>query len=79
MMATVLPNDAYTPMIPAISGRSIYMDGWETTLAADWTPNGMNSPVLTDWIGLDNQLKTRSGTSAEVVIEWIGEDGAMIR
>ncbi|MTD33939.1 hypothetical protein GKE73_15955 [Paludibacterium sp. dN 18-1] len=79
MMATVLPNDAYSPLTHAISGRSIYLDGWETTLAADWTPNGMSSPVLTDWIGLDTQLKMLSGTTATVVIEWDSEDGTTYR
>lgn len=70
------PNPAYTPEVEPIFNRTVYVEGWETTLSDDWT--SMNAPPLTDWIGLDSILMTVSGAVAYITVEWT-DSGSVYR
>lgn len=63
------PNNNYWPDFIPMAGRNVYLDGWETTLSADW--NGEGWPPLVDWIGLDSILITVPAVIAKIVIEWV--------
>ena len=64
------PNLNYYPMVEPLPGGTAFLDGWETTLAADW--NGNEPPAMTDWINLDTVL-IQWKAMATVVMEWTSD------
>lgn len=64
-MAT--PNPDYSPAGQAINKSPVYLDGWETTLTAEW--DGVSDLPVAAWIGLDTYLKSSDQTHAILTIE----------
>lgn len=66
-MATPTPNPDYYTYNEAVNTAPIYMDGWETTLTAEW--DGYSALQLANWIGLDAKLKTNVRAHALLTLE----------
>ncbi|WP_119313228.1 hypothetical protein [Aquitalea magnusonii] len=74
MMAT--PNSDYYPRVAPNPGQAVYLDGWETTLTAEWV--GTGTPQLANWINLDTILLQFPNSYANLVFEWV-VDGVTYR
>lgn len=71
-----IPNSNYYPSVAPNPGQAVYLDGWETTLAAEWSGTGV--PQFESWINLDTVLLQFPNSFANIVLEW-AVDGVTYR
>jgi hypothetical protein len=70
------PNSELLPNVAPNPGQAVYLDGWETTLTAEWV--GTGTPQLANWINLDTILLQFPNSYANLVFEW-AVDGVTYR